>query len=956
MGQSNRRWIIRDAAGQIDGPFTTEKILYKIGRGEFSGEESIAHYPNGKWIAISQEPEFYDRLLEVLSEKQDLEPSRETRVLEFTRAHATEITGPSQSPPEGTQADAEPTAPAAQPPPDTQTQRRPDDSENEKEPVQFLKLKKGRAKREKKIADIELVDTRAEYWRQILSRGKIPLMVLAGGILLAAVVYFNSTPDEERIHLIAPQKNVAQAAPDSLKGRVRQAVTAFISDTFDGYVHAENDFVYVLEHNNKNAEVMALLCVTYLQLWPYAHQDSADNKAVAQMVQWSSGVDPAGLYSGTCRAVDLIVRARHQEAQSLVEAMLSAGAGESQSAIIFYYLKGYLFEAAGDHDSAVSYMQSAEHAWPQWTLPYVAEAQAQAKREKFSEAANIYNQILQGNPSHSVARIELGILEYTAFNHLDVAERNLTQGLDRGGAPRMVLSRGYFGLAEIALKKGDQRLALRYAQKAFSMNSSNAAAKNLIVRLGGVDKLKGLPPSSQQLLLEGDQFFRESDYHAAQAHYKAAFELDPRNAYAALKAAQCLWKMSFSTEAMDWLSKAIRADPGLMEAYVTLAEYQADRYNFLDATRTLEAAKHQNPKSYEVYRGYALVELKRGNAQGAIAFGKLAMKIYENDVATQIILSEASLALKDYKMGYNYAAKAVDIDINDRKAQVVYAKAMAGLQGVDVGIDYFLKLVTNYPLVTEYRLELGKMLLADERYQQAEEIFRQIIKLEEKPKEAYVELAKVLRAEGSMGEALDLLLRAAVLDPADADPLYLAGTTYLELKKPQEAIVQFQRVLTINKSYPLVHFQIGRAALMMNDAHEALNQTDLEKRANPNLADAYLLAADAHSLMQQYSNCASEYQKAIKLRPQQASIYVKNAQCYRKAGNLDAAMAMLNVASVKESGMADIYKEYGAIYEIKGDVIKAIEAYNQYFAFDPDAPDRAQIEARISALQHGQTP
>ena len=54
MEQSNRRWIIRDASGQISGPFTTEKILYKIGRGEFSGEESIAHYPDGKWIPISQ--------------------------------------------------------------------------------------------------------------------------------------------------------------------------------------------------------------------------------------------------------------------------------------------------------------------------------------------------------------------------------------------------------------------------------------------------------------------------------------------------------------------------------------------------------------------------------------------------------------------------------------------------------------------------------------------------------------------------------------------------------------------------------------------------------------------------------------------------------------------------------------------------------------------------------------
>jgi tetratricopeptide (TPR) repeat protein len=589
-------------------------------------------------------------------------------------------------------------------------------------------------------------------------------------------------------------------------------------------------------------------------------------------------------------------------------------------------------------------------------LPAVTEAQAQAKLEKYSEAANIYRRVLQMNPSHKVARIELGLLEYKNFNHYDLGERYLNQALDGGNAPRSTLSRGYFGLAEISLKRGDQSKALKYAQKAFSLNSGNTTAKNLIVQLGGVEKLRSTKVKGQQLLFEGDQFSREGDCQAAQAHYKAAFEEDPKNAYAALKAAQCLWKLSFSTEAIDWLQRAIKADPKLMEAYVTMADYQAQRYNFLAATRVLESAKHVNPRSSEVYRGFAMVELKRGNAAGAINFGKQAMKLYENDVETQIILAQASLALKDYKMAYNYAAKAVDIDVNHRKAQIMLAEAVAGLQGVDVGVDYYLKLVNNYPLVTEYRLALGKMLLADERYQQAEEIFRQITKLDEKPKEAYVELAKVLRAQGNMNEALDLLLKAAVLDPADAEPLYLAGQIYLDLKKPLEAGVQFQRVLTINKLFPQVHYQLGRAALMKNDPREALNQTDLEKKNNPNLADAYLLAAEAHSQMQQYMNCAMEYQKAIKLRPQQASIYVRIAQCYRKGNNYDAASAMLDVASLKESGLAEIYKEKGVIYELKGDVQRAIEAYNNYFVLDPDAPDRRQIEDRISALQQGKSP
>ncbi len=928
MAENQRRWIIRDATGHIDGPFTTEKVLYKIGRGEFSGEEHIAHYPDGKWIPISQDPQFYDKLLDVISADENQEGTEITHILEFTRQEKETTLPPERQSEEVSQA--------------FEHQSKPPDERPRKK------------KRKRRPEDIELVDSRPQFVQAILKRAKLPVFILIGGLLIGGVLLMTSSPAEDRIHLIAPQKNVPQVAGEKLRSRVQQGAAEFLKDTLDGYIRAQNDFVNVVEQDHKNKEVLSLLCMTYLQLWPFSYQDSSDGKVITTVVQMSSQVDPGGKYSANCRAVDLIVRSRFVEAKSLVEAILDSRANDQSPPVMFYFLKGFLLEGTGDHASAIGYLQSAQQLWPQWILPYVIEAQAQVKLEKYSAASNLYRRILNANPGHVVARIELGLLEYKQFNHPADGERLLKEGLNGEAAPRPTLSRGYLGLAEIALQRGDQHKALSYAQKAFALNPSNTVAKNMIVQIGGVEKLKSTKVKAQQLLFEGDQFFREGDCHAAQAHYKAAFEEDRRNALAAMKAAQCLWKMSFSTEAIEWLNRAIKADPKLIEAYVTMADYHAQRFNFLAAARVLESARAVNPKSYEVYRGFALVELRRNNAKGAITFGKQSLALYDNDVETQIILAQASLAMRDPKMGYNYASKAVDLDVNHRKAQIVFAQSLAGLQGVDVGVDYLLKLVNNYPLVGEYRLALGVMLLEDERYQQAEEIFRQIIKLEDKPKDAYVELAKVLKAEGNMSEALDLLLKAAVLDPADAEPLYLAGLIYLDLKKPQEASVQFQRVLTINKLFPLVHYQLGRAAMLMNDPKSALAFTEAEKRANPNLADAYLLAADAHSMMQQYTHCATEYQKAIKLRPQQAMIYVKNAACYRKSGNLDAATSMLAVAATKESGLPQIYKEQGAIYEIKGDINHAIEAYNQYFGLDPDAADRAEIEARISALQRGQ--
>lgn len=952
MEQGNRRWIIRNASGQIDGPFTTEKVLYKIGRGEFSGEEMISHYPGGKWIAISQDPQFYDKLLEVLSDDPNAEKSEDTAVLEFTRPES--YSGPESSRAKVDASEA-PTDPGIKPSRSEEGEYTSASTSTSASSSSTSASKKDKKRKRRRPEDIELVDMRPALVKAIMKRARWPLLVTVAGIAAAVVFLATSGTGEERMRLIAPQKNIAQVAPKTLEPRIRSAISEFAKDTLTGYIKAQNEFVFVVERNLKNADVMAWLCLTYLQLWPYTYQDYTDSKVVSKVVQMSLQVDPGGVNSNACRVVDLAVRgpSREEEAKSLVESVLDSWSRGAQPPTMFYFLKGFLLENSGKHETAIGYLQSAEKLWPQWILPFVIEAQALTKLERYNEAGNIYRNVLRSNPGHTVARIELGILEYKYFNRNEQGERYLKQALESVDAPRSVLSRGYLGLAEIALKRQDNGRALSHAQRAYSLSASNIQAKNLIVQLGGLSKV----PKGRGWLevFEGDQAFREGDYHKAQEHYKQAYTAD-RNALAALKAAQCLWRMSLSTEAIQWLNEAIKADPKMIEAYVTMADYQAQRYDFLAAARVLERARKENPRSHEVFRGFAVVELRRNNAKGALVYGKQALQLYENDVETLIVMAEASIELRDYKMAYNYAAKAVEMDVNHRKAQVAYAEAIAGLQGVDAGSDYLLKLVNSYSSITEYRLALGKMFLADERFQQAEEIFRQVIRLEEKPKEAYVELAKCLKAQGNNDEALDLLLKAAVLDPADAEPLFLAGSILIDMKEAQKAMLQFNRVLTINKLFPLVHYQLGRAAMLLSDPKAALDYTAEEKKANPNLADAYLLAAEAHTVLGQYSACAGEYQKAIKLRPQQASIYVKLAQCYRKSGNIDAAMAMLNVASTKESGLADIYKEYGAIYELKSDSNHAIESYNTYFNLDPDAPDRSQIEERINALQRSGGP
>ncbi|MEO0336893.1 MAG: tetratricopeptide repeat protein, partial [Pseudomonadota bacterium] len=465
-------------------------------------------------------------------------------------------------------------------------------------------------------------------------------------------------------------------------------------------------------------------------------------------------------------------------------------------------------------------------------------------------------------------------------------------------------------------------------KKAYKYDPSNDTAKNLVKRLSGQSSLGVTGLKAHELMLEGDQYVRQGDCQSAQAHYKSAFEIDKKLGIAAYKAGKCLWEVSFSTEAIEWMKKAIFADPKLIDAYIQLADFYSQRFNFIAAAQTLNGASRIAPKSHEVFRGFALVELRRKNPKAAIGFSKQALGIYSNDVDSMVILSEAYLLGRtNTQEAFAQAAKAIEIDSSHRKAQIVYAKALARLQGAEFGIEHLETLISRYPLVEDYRLALGRLYISDDRFASAESVFRQLVDIQDKKKESLLELGRVLKIQGQFQEALDSFYKAAVYDPADAEPFYEAGKLLLEFKKPKEARQQFERVLVTNPKYPLVHYNIGKTELMLKRPKKAIEQADKEKRANPNLAAAYMLAAEAYAKMKQFNLCAQEYQKAIKLRPQGADSYVRAAACYRQAGNFDSAESMLNIASRKESGNSDIYREQGALFEAKGDYEKAIAAY-----------------------------
>lgn len=967
-----KRWLIKDKDGRVRGPFYTDDILARIQRGEITGEEKISLFPNTDWIPISNDPQFYDQLLDSLDEERSRVDSEVQAKVDFGDSLVDDLpsdfveTKPRiELPPEPTKAGktVQPTRGRAEKisstktTPDAPPVIEPKVAAKEEKKVNDKKEKRSSRDKSKKTENKELPVIELKKIKDVIQRAKAkryPLPIAVSVLVVLLLAFFlwpSANTSSERIHLLAPRPQRPALAAADVKMREQKALAQYIADNFSSYIKAQSELVQILEGDPKNAGVIALTCLTYFELWPYAHQDSADLLTISNVAQMASRIDPAGIEAGTCRVVDLLVRGRVVEAKGVAEMVLDTFGRSGTPPIAFYYFKALLFEEAKDYSAAISYAQSAQQLWSQWLRVHMLEASLLAKLNRFNEAANKYRSILKANSNHKVAQIELGIIEYTQLQNYQKGRDLLEMALSsKERAPSETMARAYLTLAEIMLRHKNQKEALAYAQKAYALNPSNVRIKEIILSLGGEKKLQETQVKDTQLLYEGDLLVKEGDCNAAQAHYKAAYDMNNKNAVAAMKAAECLWAVSLSSDAIKWLDLAIRADPKLTDAYVLLADYYSQKFNFQAASQILAKGATQTPNSYKVFRGFALVELRRNNFEASAKYASRAVAVYEADVESHVILARARLGMNEQAKAFESAGKAIEIDMNNRQAQVTYAQALAATQGIQTGIDYLNRLVNTYPTLTEYRLALGQMYAQDQSYNMAEQLFQQVIKIEDKPKLAYLELGKVYHAQNRREEARDAYFKAAALDPSDAQPLFLAGRLYLEARQASEAREQFRRVMRVNADYPLVNYYMGNAALQMGSTSEALEQAKIEKAKNPNLADPYLLSAEAYTEMKQYSACAGEYQQAVRLRQMNSDIYVKMARCYRLSGNIDAAMSMVNEASRQESGNPEVWKEQGAIFEMKQEAVKAIEAYNQYLVLAPNAPDREQIQTRINTL------
>ena len=969
--QAPLQWLILLDSGKTVGPYSKDAVLRLIHEGAIDEKCRIKNVGEGSWRPLAKQSDFFDALVDAVNKpKSEKEAARDNLISEtviaplsddITRgkieiSHANSMTHR----PDGT-------GPHVIPPMTS--------------PASLARKKVGGVLQLQNLSKVAM--------KQKASASRIPMMLMAVSLVLIGFAFFiDHGPNRDQIHLIAPRldtKPLPNFDARAVEGQFRKARAYFWIDTVEGFLEAQNQLVALIEAAPQYLPARGYLCLVYRELWPYTQQSKADTDIVNLVTKSTKILDPAGANGAYCEVSRMLIQGKMTEARGMVDYLLERADSERQAQLEMQEKQGalvYRFSndpvimsiraellsglrddvlARSDPYQAAQYVENIQKYTPQWVKMYYLQARFLLQAGQPQKAAAAFETTLKINPNHKPALIEYGVMNFLQFRQADKALNYISGALNsRGIVSRQLEAKAHYTLARIWTERRDFSEALEHAQKAYALNPSDNQIKSLVLELGGNVKLKKGSEANNSLVFEGDQHTREGDCMVAQAMYKAAFEADGTNGLAAMKAAKCLKTLNRPHEAITWLQKALKADPKLTAAYLLLADYYSERFEFRLAEGVLNDASRRFPTQYEILRGYGLVALRQNQLKQSIGFLNRALRGYENDMDTLILLAKAHLQLgqalndnENLQKSLSYAARALELDRANVEAHIVYAQALAPFKGLDSAINYLNELKTQFSRNVEYPLAIAELYRMTERYRQAIDHYRQVIEWKPDTKEAHLGLAQCLYMNGDITAALKSYYDAAYYDPSDPEPFMRIGAIYIEANKFSEAITPLKKALDANDSKPMVRYYLGKAYLGMNDPKQALEWAKAEVQMHPKTADGYILAGQIQAQMENFKACAEQYQTAVGLRDfkrQKAELYVAMARCQRQSGNLDGAQGSLDIAVTLESGNANIYREQGALFEARGDSSSAGAAYNKYLTLHPNAPDKREIERRLGSM------
>ena len=167
----------------------------------------------------------------------------------------------------------------------------------------------------------------------------------------------------------------------------------------------------------------------------------------------------------------------------------------------------------------------------------------------------------------------------------------------------------------------------------------------------------------------------------------------------------------------------------------------------------------------------------------------------------------------------------------------IYKSIVSAPGALDWSINAYKQAVSLEPTNPDLRVELGRLYTQREEFEMAEQEFGKAIQLKDNYTIGFIELALVKEKKGDNDSAIFALERLAVKYRSNIDIRFNLGRLYYNAERSEEAVVQFELVLSAVPNNSNVLYSLGVAYEAIGMKEKAIEQFEKVLALNPNNQD-----------------------------------------------------------------------------------------------------------------------
>lgn len=197
-------------------------------------------------------------------------------------------------------------------------------------------------------------------------------------------------------------------------------------------------------------------------------------------------------------------------------------------------------------------------------------------------------------------------------------------------------------------------------------------------------------------------------------------------------------------------------------------------------------------------------------------------------------------------------------------------------------------------------------------------------------------LAKQLHTSGRVKEAQKIYIKLLKIYKKDHLLLYFVGTTFLQLKKYDEAINNFEQSLKYNSFFPETYNNLGVALAEKKKYSLALNNYNKAINLKVDYADAYLNRGISFIKLLKYDEAIRDFNIVISKDPYNSKAYNSLGNAFKGLEKYDQAIASFEKAIKINENYLEAISNKANVFETQKKFKDSLNLINQIYKKDPN--------------------